>query len=83
MEPMRDPIDNMGDKGQWSFIWAIIFVAVSVVAIVANHVIRHQLRKRKPALINGEVIESEIIDEEKKATIEVEVKEKGDSENVK
>jgi len=41
MEPMRDPIDNMGDKGQWSFIWAIIFVAVSVVAIVANHIIRY------------------------------------------
>lgn len=83
MEPMRDPIDNMGDKGQWSFIWAIIFVAVSVVAIVANHIIRYQLRKRKPALASGEVIETEVVSEEKKTTIEVEVKEKGENENGK
>ena len=51
MEPLRDPNYNMGDNGYWSWFWSIIFVAMGAVAIVANHVIRFIIRKKKEGYV--------------------------------
>lgn len=51
LEPLRDPSFNMGTGGEWSFIWGYVFAAVGVVAIILNHVIRHQLKKRQQPVL--------------------------------
>jgi phosphatidylglycerol:prolipoprotein diacylglycerol transferase len=58
LEPLRDPRDNMGENGQWSYIWALIFVGLSIVAFIVNHVVRYILKKKKKASLvtnDGEV----------------------------
>ncbi len=45
MEPLRNPIYNMGDAGNWSLIWGWVFFASGIVAILANH-LYHHLRKK-------------------------------------
>jgi prolipoprotein diacylglyceryl transferase len=37
MEPLRNPAFNMGNSGDWSFIWGWVFFAVGLLAIAANH----------------------------------------------
>ena len=46
MEPLRNPIYNMGDAGNWSLVWGWVFFATGILLIVANHTIDH-LRKRR------------------------------------
>jgi phosphatidylglycerol:prolipoprotein diacylglycerol transferase len=46
MEPLRDPTYNMGNQGQWSFIWGWVFFAVGIIAILANHIIQDHWKKR-------------------------------------
>ena len=46
MEPLRDPTYNMGNQGQWSVIWGWVFFAVGILAILANHIIQDQWKKR-------------------------------------
>lgn len=44
MEPLRNPFYNMGNNGDWSFIWGWVFVLVGLVAILFNH---HLQRKKE------------------------------------
>jgi phosphatidylglycerol:prolipoprotein diacylglycerol transferase len=37
MEPLRNPAFNMGNSGDWSFIWGWVFFSVGLLAIAANH----------------------------------------------
>ena len=46
MEPLRDASYKMGQKGYWSWVWALIFVIVGVLAIVGNHIVRYILKKK-------------------------------------
>ena len=46
MEPLRYSAFNMGTNGYWSWIWAMIFVLVGTLMIVANHLIRYIYRKK-------------------------------------
>lgn len=39
MEPLRNPLYNMGTGGDWSFIWGWVFFAVGLLAIAANHLL--------------------------------------------
>jgi phosphatidylglycerol:prolipoprotein diacylglycerol transferase len=39
MEPLRNPLYNMGNAGDWSFIWGWVFFSVGLVAIAANHLL--------------------------------------------
>jgi phosphatidylglycerol:prolipoprotein diacylglycerol transferase len=39
MEPLRNPIYNMGNSGDWSFIWGWVFFSVGILAIIANHML--------------------------------------------
>lgn len=41
----------MGDNGYWSWIWSCSFIAIGILLIVINHVIRFYIRKKK-GLIN-------------------------------
>ena len=47
MEPLRDSSFQMGEKGYWSWIWSLIFVAVGSLLIAANHIVRHIIRKKQ------------------------------------
>ena len=47
MEPLRDAAYQMGEKGFWSWIWAMIFVVAGVICIIVNHIVRNILRKKK------------------------------------
>ena len=47
MEPLRDKAFNMGSDNKWSWIWAMIYVLVGCAAILANHIIRYYLKKKK------------------------------------
>jgi prolipoprotein diacylglyceryl transferase len=42
MEPLRNPFYNMGNSGDWSFIWGWVFFSVGLIAIVLNHVIQRK-----------------------------------------
>ena len=42
MEPLRNPIYNMGNTGDWSFIWGWVFFSVGLLAIVINHILLKQ-----------------------------------------
>ena len=46
MEPLRYADFQMGTKGYWSWVWSMIFVFVGTLLIVANHIVRHILRKK-------------------------------------
>ena len=47
MEPLRSADYQMGQDGYWSWVWSMIFVVVGTLLIVANHLIRSILRKKK------------------------------------
>lgn len=47
MEPLRHTSFNMGDKGYWSWIWSIGFIVGGALLIVANHIVRYLLAKKK------------------------------------
>lgn len=47
MEPLRDPEYNMGTDGYWSWFWSIMFVAVGILLIAINHLIRYLIRRKK------------------------------------
>jgi phosphatidylglycerol:prolipoprotein diacylglycerol transferase len=40
MEPLRNPFYNMGNSGDWSFIWGWVFFSLGLIAIILNHVIQ-------------------------------------------
>ncbi len=40
MEPLRDPLFNMGQGGKWSVYNALIFFIVGIILIVLNHVFK-------------------------------------------
>ncbi|MBO7574182.1 MAG: prolipoprotein diacylglyceryl transferase [Bacilli bacterium] len=46
MEPLRDGNYKMGEKGYWSWVWALVFVIAGVLAIVVNHIVRYILKKK-------------------------------------
>ena len=46
MEPLRSASYKMGPDGYWSWVWSMIFVVVGTLMIVANHIVRHVLRKK-------------------------------------
>lgn len=56
MEPLRDSSYNMGVDGAWSWKLGIIFVGVGILLIVANHLIRIFIERKKN--ISKEVIVS-------------------------
>ena len=39
MEPLRNPIYNMGNAGDWSLVWGWVFFAVGLLAIAVNHLV--------------------------------------------
>jgi prolipoprotein diacylglyceryl transferase len=39
MEPLRNPSFNMGNSGNWSFVWGWVFFAVGLLMIGANHLL--------------------------------------------
>jgi prolipoprotein diacylglyceryl transferase len=47
MEPLRDPLYNMGQNGSWSYIWGIVFAVAGILAIVINHLIHHFAKNKK------------------------------------
>ena len=49
MEPLRDSSFNMGENGFWSWIWSLVFVIASALAIAINHLVRYL---RNPKVIN-------------------------------
>ena len=51
MEPLRHPAFQMGEEGYWSWVWSMIFVVVGTLLIVANHIVRSILRKKRDAYI--------------------------------
>ncbi len=47
MEPLRNASYNMGENGYWSWIFSALFVIVGMLGILANHLVRYLLRKKK------------------------------------
>ena len=47
LEPLRDTRFQMGKDGYWSWVWSMIFVFVGTLLIVANHVVRLIIKKKK------------------------------------
>lgn len=45
MEPLRNPLYNMGNAGDWSFIWGWVFFAAGLVAILLNHLVLPKVKK--------------------------------------
>jgi len=45
MEPLRNPLYNMGNAGDWSFIWGWVFFAAGLVAILLNHLVLPKIKK--------------------------------------
>ena len=37
MEPMRDPTYNMGQDGNWSTVWSIVYIVGGALFIIAIH----------------------------------------------
>lgn len=61
MEPLRDSAFNMGDEGYWSWIWSTSFIAIGIMLIFINHLIRYIFRKKRYKYIiekytNGKLI---------------------------
>ena len=49
MEPLRSSDFQMGEDGYWSWVWSMIFVFVGTLLIVANHIVRLIIKKKKGA----------------------------------
>ena len=47
LEPLRDTKFQMGKDGYWSWVWSMIFVFVGTLLIVANHIVRHIIKRKK------------------------------------
>lgn len=47
MEPLRNPTYNMGNDGNWSFLWGWIFFASGLVLILLNHWVLPKLTQKK------------------------------------
>ena len=47
MEPLRSSDFQMGENGYWSWVWSMIFVFVGTLLIVANHIARLIIKKKK------------------------------------
>lgn len=47
LEPLRYGAYNMGEDGFWSWIWSVCFIAIGMLLIAFNHLIRYFLNKRK------------------------------------
>ena len=45
MEPLRNPLYNMGNAGAWSLIWGWVFFATGLLAILLNHLVIPRLKK--------------------------------------
>ena len=45
MEPLRNPLYNMGNAGDWSLIWGWVFFATGLLAILLNHLVIPRLKK--------------------------------------
>ncbi|MFZ9781779.1 MAG: prolipoprotein diacylglyceryl transferase [Bacilli bacterium] len=45
MEPLRNPLYNMGNAGAWSLIWGWVFFATGLLAILSNHLVIPRLKK--------------------------------------
>ncbi len=46
MEPLRDPTYNMGNQGDWSFVWGWVFFGIGLLAILLNHLLQQRLGKK-------------------------------------
>jgi prolipoprotein diacylglyceryl transferase len=46
MEPLRNPFYNMGNDGNWSYLWGWIFFAAGLLAILVNHLIQRKRLRR-------------------------------------
>ena len=44
----------MGDNGYWSWIWSCCFIAIGLLLIVINHLVRWFIRKRKGQIVPKE-----------------------------
>jgi phosphatidylglycerol:prolipoprotein diacylglycerol transferase len=55
LEPMRDPAFNMGTNDKWSWIWSIVFIALGVLAIVANHLYERYHTPKTGTIDDGKV----------------------------
>jgi phosphatidylglycerol:prolipoprotein diacylglycerol transferase len=51
LEPLRDSSYQMGNNGYWSWVWSMIYVLVGTLMIIANHIIRNIIRKKKGELV--------------------------------
>ena len=51
LEPLRDSSYQMGNNGYWSWVWSMIYVLVGTLMIIANHIIRNVIRKKKGELV--------------------------------
>ena len=49
MEPLRSSDFQMGENGYWSWVWSMIFVFAGTLLIVANHIVRLIIKKKKNA----------------------------------
>lgn len=47
LEPLRVSAFTMGEEGFWSWIWSVTFIAIGILAIVINHIVRFYLKKKK------------------------------------
>ena len=47
MEPLRYGDFQMGENGYWSWVWSMIFVFAGTFLIVANHIVRFFIKKKK------------------------------------
>ena len=55
LEPMRDPAFNMGTNDKWSWIWSIVFIALGVLAIIANHLYERYHTPKAGKIDDGKV----------------------------
>lgn len=53
LEPFRDSTFQMGagENVYWSWVWSLIYVFVSCLLIIINHVVRYILKKRKNSYV--------------------------------
>ena len=46
LEPLRAGAFKMGEKGFWSWFWAMVYVIGGTLLIIINHIVRNILRKK-------------------------------------
>lgn len=51
LEPLRDPMFNMGNDGYWSWTWSTIYVVAGILLIVGNHIFRYMYANHKQTLV--------------------------------